>query len=672
MILSVHNLLRSQVTATIIKVYGLKPSAVPVIAIQNPPTRQMGDLAITVSFELARVLHKAPKIIAQEIISALDSIDGIATVEAAPNGYLNFFLDRPRFLSTQLTKTEKQSLPRQSQTIKTIVEHTSINPNKAAHIGHLRNSVLGDTLGRLLRFQGCAVEIQNYIDDTGVQVADMVVGFQILESKNTEAVQALATSSDFDYLCWDLYTKVTKWYDADSKRLETRTATLRAIEAGNNDTATTAHIIANRIVQCHLRTMERLNISYDLLAWEGDILRLKFWEQAFKILKESGAVFLQDSGKLAGCWVMRIDPRSEESTNIDKETADNDRSSDDEHREKVIVRSNGLVTYVGKDIAYQFWKFGLLGKNFHYQIFDHNQKGTPVWTTTSTRSELSFPEFGKADAVYNVIDTRQSYLQELLKQALQIMGHPSQAESSVHFSYEMVALSNQTAQTLGYATSINPGRSFVEVSGRKGLGVKADDLINRMIEVASVEVTKRTADPASQECEHIAKIIAVAAVRYFMIKYSRGKVIIFDIDDALSFEGESGPYLQYAVVRANKILQKLKEQAGTTESDVILKLGSIPTTYLNRDSGDELWALILECARLDEVVHQAIRTHELSVLAKYAFSLAQTFNAFYHREPILKESKIDVQLWRAAAVIYFRTQMTRTLDLMGCQVPPRM
>ena len=672
MILSVHNLLRSQVAATIIKVYGLKPSAVPAIAIQNPPTRQMGDLAITVSFELARVLHKAPKIIAQEIISALDSIDGIATVEAAPNGYLNFFLDRPRFLSTQLTKTEKQSLPRQSQTIKTIVEHTSINPNKAAHIGHLRNSVLGDTLGRLLRFQGCTVEIQNYIDDTGVQVADIVVGFQILESKDTEAVQALATSLDFDYLCWDLYTKVTKWYDADSKRLETRTATLRAIEAGNNDTATIAHIVANRIVQCHLRTMERLNINYDLLAWEGDILRLKFWEQAFKILKESGAVFLQDSGKLAGCWVMRIDPRSEEATNIDEETANNDRASDDENREKVIVRSNGLVTYVGKDIAYQFWKFGLLGKNFHYQIFDHNQKGTPVWTTTSTRSELSFPEFGKADAVYNVIDTRQSYLQELLKQALQIMGHPSQAESSVHFSYEMVALSNQTAQTLGYATSINPGRSFVEVSGRKGLGVKADDLINRMIEVASVEVTKRTADPASQECEHIAKIIAVAAVRYFMIKYSRGKVIIFDIDDALSFEGESGPYLQYAVVRANKILQKLKEQAGTTESDVILKLGSIPTTYLNRDSGDELWALIFECPRLDEVVHQAIRTHELSVLAKYAFSLAQTFNAFYHREPILKESKIDVQLWRAAAVIYFRTQMTRTLDLMGCQVPPRM
>ena len=672
MILSVHNLLRSQVAATIIKVYGLKPSAVPAIAIQNPPTRRMGDLAITVSFELARVLHKAPKIIAQEIISALDSIDGIATVEAAPNGYLNFFLDRPRFLSTQLTKPEKQSLPRQSQTIKTIVEHTSINPNKAAHIGHLRNSVLGDTLGRLLRFQGCTVEIQNYIDDTGVQVADMVVGFQILESKDTEAVQALATSSDFDYLCWDLYTKVTEWYDADSKRLETRTATLRAIEAGNNDTAAIAHIIANRIVQCHLRTMERLNINYDLLAWEGDILRLKFWEQAFKILKESGAVFLQDSGKLAGCWVMRIDPRSEEVTNINEETANNDKSSDDEHREKVIVRSNGLVTYVGKDIAYQFWKFGLLGKNFHYQIFDHSQKGKPVWTTTSTRSELTFPEFGKADAVYNVIDTRQSYLQELLKQALQIMGHPSQAESSVHFSYEMVALSNHTAQKLGYTTSINPDRSFVEVSGRKGVGVKADDLINRMTEVASVEVTKRNADLGSQECEHIAKMIAVAAVRYFMIKYSRGKVIIFDIDDALSFEGESGPYLQYAVVRANKILQKLKEQTGTAESDVILKLGSTPTTCLNRNTGDELWTLILECARLDEVVNQAIRTHELSGLAKYAFSLAQTFNAFYHREPILKESKMDVQLWRAATVIYFRTQMTRTLDLMGCQVPPRM
>ena len=420
--------------------------------------------------------------------------------------------------------------------------------------------------------------------------------------------------------------------------------------------------------------MARLNVDYDLLTWEGDILRLRFWVQAFDILKQAGVVFRQDHGKLAGCWVMRID---EDASGADAASAvgnQDDEAAGRASREKVIVRSDGTVTYVGKDIAYQFWKFGLLGNDFHYRIFSRREDGRPLWATSSTDvpADGPPPQFGDAGAVYNVIDTRQAYLQKLLAQTLRAMRHTAQADRSVHFSYEMVTLSHRTAESLGYKTGGDANRPFVEVSGRKGLGVKADDLLDRLIDAAEAEVATRNPDLSPDEHRRIATMIGTAAVRYFMIKYSRGKVIVFDIDEALSFEGESGPYLQYAVVRANNIFHKLRERAGMSEDDVIGALGSLSAAPLDRGDGDDLWGLVLEAARLDEIVGQAVRTLELSVLAKYAFGLAQAFNAFYHRYPILNEELADRRCWRAAAVIYFRLQMTRALQLMGCEVPPRM
>jgi arginyl-tRNA synthetase len=678
MILPVHDRVRAHVARLLVQLYALDAADAPAVVLDYPPNRELGDLGTPIAFELARRLRKAPRAIAQEVAGAFGTLAGVARVAAAPNGYLNFFLERREFLLDRLLPAS----PPPPAAAKAIVEHTAINPNKAAHIGHLRNSALGDTLVRVLRFRGIPVEVQNYIDDTGVQVADVVVGFQVLEGRALDDIRAIADSTRFDFHCWDLYARVTEWYEADKERLKHRVQTLHDIEHGGNEAAEIGAFIADRIVRCHLKTMARMNVDYDLLTWEGDILRLKFWAHAFDVLKASGAVYLQTEGKLKGCWVMPIDETGESNPKAQSPNPKSDlvaggvQASDDaEEREKVIVRSNGVVTYVGKDIAYQFWKLGLLGRDFQYRIFTDRPHG-PLWATTSSGGETSHPRFGGAAYVYNVIDVRQSYLQKLLKQALVAAGHPEGAERSHHFSYEMVALSHATARELGYAPapdSEDAKRPFVEVSGRKGLGVKADDLLDTLMRNAGREVATRNPALGEAERERIGALIGIAAVRYFLIKFSRGKIIAFDLEEALSFEGESGPYIQYAVVRANNIFQKLQQRDGLDPAALVASLREVSAAELTGENGGhDLWSLVLDASRLDEVVEQVVKTLEFSVLAKYAFSLAQAFNAFYHRSQILNEERDDVRRWRAGAVIYLRDQLTRALDLMGIAVPPRM
>jgi len=511
------------------------------------------------------------------------------------------------------------------------------------------------------------VEVQNYIDDMGVQVADVIVGFKELEQKSLEEVRQIADTTRFDYYCWDLYSRVTEWYEVDKSRLEVLASALHDLEHGGNATAELGAFIVDRIVRTHLKTMARLNIGYDLLTYEGDILRLKFWTQAFEILKAQGAVFLQTEGRLAGCWVMRIEEGDPQDAS----------ESDEESREKVIVRSNGVVTDVGKYIANQFWKFGLLGRDFRYRRFANQNNGHVLWSTTAADGEPNAPHFGGATRIYNVIDSRQMYLQALLSQALRTLGHPAEAENSIHFSYELVALSHATARELGYPEpeGDEARKPFVEVSGRKGLGVKIDDLLDVLIEKATAEVAKRNPEFLPEECRRVGSQIAVGAIRYFMLKFSRGKLIVFDMEEALSFEGETGPYLQYAVVRANNIFNKLREREGLSEADMLAGLSELDPAELTAASepdSHDLWALVFESARLDEVVDQTLRALEFSVLAKYAFGLAQLFNAFYHRYPILNEDDPARRRWRAAGVAQFRTQMTRMLDLMGIEVPTRM
>lgn len=668
---TLHDRLRAALHAALTRAYALDRDAAS-IPLETPPNRTFGDLGSPIAFELAKPLRKAPRAIAQELAAAIGPVEDVRAIVPAPNGYLNVFFDRAAFLTARLLGPAAPP----AASGKTIVEHTAINPNKAAHIGHLRNACLGDTLVRALRFRGVPVEVQNYIDDTGVQVADVVVGLRHLEGLDLDGVRRVADGTRFDYYCWDLYARVTEWYDEDADRLKVRAATLHEIEHAIDPSAAIGALVAERIVRTHLVTMGRLGIDYDLLTWEGDILRLQFWARAFESLKATGAVFLQTTGKLAGCWVMTIDEEAgaAEATPAPPGVP----AGGEEPREKVIVRSNGTVTYVGKDMAYQFWKLGVLGRDFKYRRFGTRLDGAPLWATTSRDEEAvePHPAFGAATATVNVIDVRQSYLQQLLKQALAVAGHPQAARLHTHFAYEMVALSHATARELGFAPpegSEDAARPFVEVSGRRGLGVKADDLLDRIIEKALGEVQRRNPDLPADEARQTAERIGVAAVRYFMIKYSRTKVIAFDIDEALSFEGESGPYLQYAVVRANNIFQKLHDRAGLGEAEIAAALPATPPTALVDDEGaDRLWALVLEAARLDDVVEQATRTFELAVLAKYAFGLAQAFNAVYHALPILNEDRSDVRVWRAAALGFVRRQLAAALATMGIDVPARM
>ena len=673
MLLTLEKRLREALTAHIAKRYGVELE----IVVELPRQASHGDLATPVCFGLAKHLRRAPRQIASELVAELEPVPGIGSLEVAGAGYVNARFDRCGYALAVLAGVEEPL----AESTKAIVEHTNINPNKAAHIGHLRNAVLGDTLVRMLRATGRRVETQNYIDNTGVQVADVVAAFHFLRKLSVSEVRALVCDPAirFDHYCWDLYAEISRRFEEDRELLAWRAATLSALEEGEGDLAALGEVVADAIVDCHLDTMRRLGVAYDVLPRESEILKLHFWAAAFEQLKAREAIYLETDGKNAGCWVMpgemfRADP---------SRSAPNEEAGGESEREgaKVIVRSDGTVTYVGKDIAYQLWKFGLLGCDFRYAPHGTQRSGHPLWTTTSTApgdNDGSAPRpgtpFGRASSVYNVIDTRQSYLQQLLAQALAAAGRPEEAARSTHVSYEMVALSRRTAEALGFPLEGDANQRVVEVSGRKGLGVKADDLLDRLTAAARAEVVARHDDLAqdAEEANRIAGIIACAAIRYFMIKYSRGKLIAFDIDEALSFEGESGPYLQYATVRATNILRKLAETDGTDAESLMAALDDLPDIALTADADSELWALFLEASRLDEVADQSMRSLELSVLAKYAFSLAQQFNAFYHRAPVVAEADRPTQLWRAAVVLHVRNQLTKALDLMGCEVPGRM
>ena len=628
------------------------------IVAETPPQAELGDLAFTVAFDLARKARKAPRKIAEELAPVLRETEGVERVDIAGAGYLNVFLARGPYLEAFCSGTYGESPPPTSRSGKVIVEHTNINPNKAAHIGHLRNAALGDTFVRVLQFCRETVEVQNYIDDTGVQVADVVVGFLDLAKKGLKEIQALAEQERFDYYCWNLYAKVTEYFAADPARVARREATLKAIEEGAQPEAAIGHEIATRIARCHLRTMERINVRYDLLPWEGDILRLHFWDHAFALMKDKRAVRLAQNGKNAGCWVMDLPEETDGGTS----------------EEKVIVRSNGTVTYVGKDIAYQLWKLGQLDLDFGYRRFYAYPKGETVWSTTSEPSEPGAPHFGSGTKVYNVIDTRQSYLQKIVQYGVSLIGSEETQGRSHHFSYEMVALTPATCRELGFKISEQESKkAYVEVSGRKGLGVKADDLIDVLEEKALREVAERNPELSEEEQAELARTIARGALRYFMIKFAKNKVIAFDFSEALAFEGDTGPYLQYAMVRANKIIQKmgLEPELGPLIPPPELIDGK-GWKELTKEEADELWSLAFASTALPQVAEQVTRAEEPALLARFAFQLAQKFNAFYHQYPILRESDPTKKTMRLFVVQIFRRQMAAALQLLGVSVPARM
>ena len=669
MYLTLIRRLREALAAHIREKYGVD---IPVV-LERPPKLELGEAASPVCFELAKRLKKSPRAIAQEIVLSLPRIDGIARVEIAGGGYLNSYFDRATFWEA-LTRSPRAvpelvgNVPR-----RVIVEHTSINPNKAAHIGHLRNAVLGDTMVRLFRDTGRDVAVQNYIDNTGVQVADVVIAFQQMENKSLAEVRKLAAEPHFDYFCWDLYAKATQFFEEDKTRAaRMRGETLKAIEEGKGETARMATVIADTVVTYHLRTMSRLGIYYELLARESEILHLHFWEAAFEKLKASGAIQLATTGKNAGCWIM---PWGKDAKEVEEERDFADDASargpttSPEDQAKIIVRSNGTVTYVGKDIAYQLWKFGLLGKDFHYRKWPDPPDSRVVWSTTSGTDEPNAPHFGDAEAVYNVIDTRQAYLQDVVAEGLRALGHSKEAENSIHFDYQIVALTPRCAAEMGYELSPEEAaKPYVEVSGRKGLGVKADDLITRMLQAAESRVRQKQSDMAPAELARTAKALAVGALRFFLLKYTRNTIIAFDFDDALKAEGETGPYCQYAVVRIRGIRRKGVESSSShasVSSESLKKL-------LEGPEGAEFWELLLLNGSLDYAMDAAIGAQEPAFVTKYAFQLAQAFNNFYHKHHILSEADEQKRAFLLGLTELVERQLIKSLQVLGIETPDKM
>jgi len=678
----------------LLRTYNLE---LPKIVVEQPPKVELGEYAMPLAFELARKLRKAPRKIAEEIVAGVGPIEGFEKLEVAGAGYINARVNRATLASAlAIDQAPRVDVPPG----KILVEHSSINPNKAAHIGHLRNAILGDTFVRLLRFAGREVDIQNYIDNTGAQVADVVVGFLYLEKKSRAEIEALTHQPRFDYYCWDLYARVSQWYEQDKQNLQVRAKTLHEIEAGNNETGAIADLISVAVLRRHLETMDRLDIEYDFLPRESEILHLHFWDAAFTKLKETGVLFFETEGKNKGCWVMRRAGTEKTSTTEDTEAtkdgekhpqsasvnaAEGNSERVSEEDQKVIVRSNGTVGYVGKDIAYHMWKFGLLGRDFGYRKFYLYPNQHQCWIS-AVEGEKDHPHFGDVAEIYNVIDARQAEAQSTVIEALRGLGHGEAADHYTHFSYEMVALTPRCAAELGYMLSDeDKTRSYIEVSGRKGFGVKADDLLDRLIESAKSEVDSRHPEIDNDERRAIATQIAIGALRYFMLKYTKPSVIAFDFKDALSFEGETGPYAQYAVVRATSIFRKagldpetFGRDGARPVSDAASRVSTPGITvadferYLTGEANNEIWELWLTASKTALVVDQCITTTEPAYLAKHAFQLAQLFNYFYHRHPILNEEDPGKKQFLLATVGVVRRELIRTLAVLGITVPPVM
>ena len=663
--------LRSAVRGTAAAQFGVELDNV---AAEIPPKIELGDLAFPAAFELAKQIKQQtgekanPRQIAETLKAEIERFEFVSRIDIAGPGYLNIFFDRPKFL-TEISGADPLPSTRISvlaDACKVCVEHTSVNPNKAAHIGHVRNSVLGDTFQRILKATGKRVEVQNYIDNTGVQVADVVVGFIYLENKELAAIKELdaklkAEGQTFDYYCWDLYARVGQTYQRDASLMEKRSNVLHLIEAGGNPTADLADYVATRNVECILDTMERLSIRYDLLPRESEILHLHFWDKAFEQMKKLGVINFETEGKNAGCWVMPFESHS---------------GTDEHEADKILVRSNGTVTYTGKDIAYQMWKLGILGMDFLYKRFHRYSDGKEVWVTTADpgENEPQEHEFGHGEVVYNVIDSRQSYTQEIVRKGVAAIAPDKGEKASIHLAYEMVALSPAAAEELGFELAdADRTRSFIEMSGRKGLGVKADDLINRLEQNALAEVESRHPDISADEKRLVAHQIAVGALRYFLLKFTRNTVIVFDFKEALSFDGETGCFCQYSAVRANSIFRKLGELGESVEdARALLRNNSAVANVFSAQGGDEIWAMLISSSRLEETVQQAAMQTEPAVLDKYAFNLAKSFNLFYHHHKILPEKDAVKRAVLICVADAARNSLTAALKIMGIEVPQRM
>lgn len=601
-----------------------------VIRLEQPARTEFGEYASNVAMQLVKHLRRNPLQIAQEVRERLGDLPYVAKAEVAPPGFLNFRLDWGWWAANGARLAAEQGARNRAerQGTKVVVEHTSVNPNKSMHVGHLRNSCLGDTVARLQARVGYPVEIHNYIDDTGVQVADTVVGLLHLQHHGDYR--------RFGDFCWDLYARVTQTYTTDESLKAKRAEVLHAIEEGSNTTAWTAKLVAERLVREHLAEVLQFGIEYDVLVWESEIVGQGFWAAAFELLKRSPLFVKETEGRFAGCWVLK------RPSDGGAEVAEDEEYNPD----KILVKSNGTLTYTAKDIAYHLWKFGLLGRDFKYQPFP-GFKG--CWT--STREGATKP-FGRAARVYNVIDKRQEYPQAMVKLALDTLGFSEAAAGLHHIGYGVVSLSPATAAALGLDTS--DGRPFYAMSGRQGIGIKVTDLLDTMAERIEQERTRKVGVSS--------RAIAAGAVRYYLLRHAVKTDIVFDMDQALDIKGNTGPYLMYAHARAAAMLRK----AGLP-SEAPAGPGPQPPAQLHPAEQ----ALLRHLADWPDTLEEAARDINITLLTSYAYDLATLFHHFYEAAPVLKAAEPE-RTWRLWLVSAFRATLADALHVLGLPAPQRM
>ena len=622
-----------------------------------PPQRELGDFSSAVCLSMAKQRRESPMKIAQEMVERLKSKPPpyIQDIGVSPPGYLNFKVDWPALAQDLIPRILQEGeffgKPGSQPKKKVFIEHTSVNPNKAMHIGHLRNSVLGDTVARVLEWLGFSTEVCNYIDDTGLQVVDVVTALLYLnppsytEGSDFKGIWAkVPEEQPFDYFCWDLYAHFQNQLERNSFLIEKRGEVLRQIEGGTHPVASFAKELAVKIVQSHLETVAQLSVFYDLLNWESDIIARGFWEATFELLKEKGAIRLETEGPNEGCWVVPLGGIVE--------TAEGMKSLD-----KILVRSNGSVTYTGKDVAYQLWKFGLLKRDFLYKRWGPQANGEVLWTTAKEgeAGKSLAKRFGHAETVINVIDTRQSYPQQVVVECLRQMGFEREANESIHLAYEVVNLSPQAARLLGMEETEE--KKAYAMSGRSGTGVKAKDFI-RMVKQKVIEKADLPLE------ESVASALASAAIRYYLLKFTLESQIVFDFDDALKTTGDTGVYLEYAHARACSILRKAKEQ----KIDSRWKRDCIPKQLTKTERG-----LLDGLSRFSSSMAKTGKTLRVSQLTEYAFDLATSFTDFYEhpdpgadaQTPFIHLQDQGIRTFRLSLVKGFQRVMGNMLNLMG-------
>jgi len=591
-----------------------------------------GDVSSNIAFLLAKELKKNPKEITQMLFEKYSQCSStlVLKTEAHPSGYLNFFADWTKLSKLILSESYLDTFGDVDigNNSNIIVEHTSVNPNKALHIGHIRNIVVGDTVSRILTKANYHVHVLNYIDDSGLQVADIIVGF-----KHFKFDEEPPNGKKFDHYCGDdVYVKTTQKYELDSSLEEIRKNTLKELEDGNSETAAFGDMITRKVLAGQLETCWNLNVSYDCLNFESQIIRSGLWSKIFEKLKEMGLIEFENEGKNAKCWVIR-----------------GDNNEDD----KVIVRSNGTATYIAKDIPYAAWKLGLLDDPFYYQKYDANQPNSKTLWQTSLNNDAATPQNFTAQKVITVIDSRQERLQKIITTLMEKFN--SIPNSYVHLGYESVTLSSDTAKTLGLETD---GKQ-AQMSGRKGVYVSADSVCELLKQKITEETKKRHPEMEDSEIEKIAQSVSIGTLRYEMIKQDLDKIITFDLAKSLSLEGDTAPYIQYAYARASRILEKS---------------GIKPTTDVDFSLLEEKSELnLLKTIGLFNLqVRDAANNFAPKVIARYCHDLAVAFNSFYEHVKVLDSDNDELKSSRICLVNSFNITLEKALNLLGISAPNRM